>query len=396
MRLDHVSDADRGTNNFDLLRLLGAVLVVFAHSFDLLGQSEPFPELAGMNWGFVGILIFFSISGFLVSRSWARNPRIVPFVVKRALRLMPALIVALTLTALVLGPFVSVLQPRAYFDDPATKTYMVNNTLMQTDYELPGVFASNHYPIAVNGSLWTLPLEVKAYVLVVLLGLGGLLARRRRLMIGIAILAVLTCVDALRPILPGANYFVALLRSIPASPELVEQANLGTFNIFAEMFAAFAIGAALFSLRRWVVLRWELAVLAVAIWCGTIALGGSAPAIGAVVVGPYLVLCLAYGTHAFVRLPSRWGDYSYGAYIYAFPVQQTISFLLYPIGGWLMFLLATPITFALAIPSWHLIERPALEIKHRLTGAESPAGSPSAIISAVPPVDTAVGSLSAQ
>jgi peptidoglycan/LPS O-acetylase OafA/YrhL len=385
MRLDQAADADRGLNNFDLLRLIGALLVVFAHSFDLLKQSEPFPQLAGMNWGFVGILIFFSISGFLVSRSWARNPRLIPFAVKRALRLLPALVVALVLTALVLGPLVTSLAPRAYFDDPGTKAYVVNNTLMQTNYELPGVFAGNAYPTAVNGSLWTLPLEVKAYLLVVLLGLGGLFARRRLLMIGVAVLAVFMCVDALRAALPGANYFVALLRSVPASPELVEQANLGTFDIFAEMFAAFAIGAALFSLRRWVVLRWECGLLAVAAWCCTIVLGGAAPAIGAVVVGPYLVLCLAYGTHAFVRLPKRFGDYSYGTYIYAFPVQQTISFLLYPLGGWLLFLLATPATLALAIPSWHFVERPALEIKHRLTGAESPAGEapPSSVTGAI-------------
>jgi peptidoglycan/LPS O-acetylase OafA/YrhL len=182
-------------------------------------------------------------------------------------------------------------------------------------------------------------------------------------------------VDSFRSVAPGADYFVALLRHIPASPEFVEGAEAGTFDTFAQNFAAFAIGAALFSLRRWVTLRWDFAVLAVAGWCCTIALGGSAPAIGAAVVVPYLVLCLAYGTHGLVRLPSRVGDYSYGAYIYAFPVQQTIVFLIYPLGGWLMFLLAMPATLALAIPSWHFIERPALQIKHRLTGTESPAGA---------------------
>jgi peptidoglycan/LPS O-acetylase OafA/YrhL len=181
--------------------------------------------------------------------------------------------------------------------------------------------------------------------------------------------------DSFRSWVPEANHFVAALVNIQAPSFLVQRAKLGIYNVFTEMFAAFAVGAALFSLRRWVTLRWELALLALAAWFGTVALGGAAPEIGAVVLGPYLVMYLAYSTHTLVRLPRRFGDYSYGTYIYAFPVQQTISLVLYPIGGWLMFLVATPITLALAIPSWHFVERPALNMKHRITGAESPAGT---------------------
>ena len=382
MRLDRVADADRGNNNFDLLRLGGAILVLFAHSFDLVGAPEPFPSLGpNMNWGFVGVLIFFSISGFLVSRSWARSPRLIPFAVKRALRLMPALIVALLLTALVLGPLVTALSAHAYLGNPETKAYILDNATMQSNYYLPGVFLHNAYPNAVNGSLWTLPLEVKAYVFVALIGMLGLLRRFKLALVGIAGLIVLSCIDGFRSLVPATNHFVAGLVNVQLPAQLVQQAQAGTYNVFTEVFAAFAVGAALYALRKWVILRWELALAAVAAWLGTIALGATATEVGAVVLAPYVVLCLAYGTHAYVRLPSRIGDYSYGAYVYGFPVQQTISFLMYPIGGWLMFALATPLTMLLAIASWHVVERPALNIKHRLTGTESPAGMPTTSLS---------------
>lgn len=374
MRLDQLSNTGRSRNNFDLLRLFAAILVVFEHSFALLKIPAPFPPIEGMSWGFVGVLIFFSISGFLVSRSWSRNPHIVPFAVKRALRIMPALIVVLLASALILGSLATVDPLRAYLDDPETKAYVVNNTMMQSDYDLPGVFLHNIYPLAVNGSLWTLPLEIKAYVFVALMGLMGLLSRFRFVLVGLAVLVLLTCVDSLRSSIPGANHFVASLVDIQASPELVYLTKLGKYTVYVDMFAAFVIGATLFSLRRWISMRWEFAMFAVVIFGITALAGGPAPLIGAVTVGPYILLYLAYRTTALFRLPTYFGDYSYGIYIYAFPIQQTLSSLLHTTSGWLMFVIAMPITSLAAIFSWHWIERPALNIKSRLVGAEPPPG----------------------
>jgi peptidoglycan/LPS O-acetylase OafA/YrhL/predicted O-methyltransferase YrrM len=375
VRLDHLSDTGRARNNFDLLRLFAAIFVVFEHSFALLKIPAPFPHIEGMSWGFVGVLIFFSISGFLVSRSWSRNPHLIPFAVKRALRIMPALIVVLLASALILGPLVTIEPTRAYLDDPGTKAYMINNTMMQSDYDLPGVFLHNVYPLAVNGSLWTLPLEIKAYVFVALIGLLGLLTRFRIALVGLAALVLLTCVDALRSSIPGANHFVASLVDIQASPELVHLTKLGTYTLYADMFAAFVIAATIFSLRRWISIRWEFAALAGVVFGILVFMGGPAPLIGAVALGPYVVLYLAYRTTSFFRLPNRFGDYSYGIYIYAFPIQQTLSSVLHTTSGWLVFGIVMPITSLAAVLSWHWIERPALKIKSKLVGAEPPAGT---------------------
>jgi len=83
-RLDQLAGSGRGQNNFDLLRLIAATAVVFGHSFDLLKVGEPFPSLLGLSWGTFGVLIFFSISGFLVARSWDKEPRLGAFAAKRA------------------------------------------------------------------------------------------------------------------------------------------------------------------------------------------------------------------------------------------------------------------------------------------------------------------------
>src|SRR3954470_23246436 len=104
LMLDRLATEGRSRNNFDVLRLIAAMLVLFAHSFDLLGRPEP---LGYLGWGDVGVTIFFAISGFLVARSWALNPRLGPFAAKRALRLMPGLIVAVLFCALVLGPIMT-------------------------------------------------------------------------------------------------------------------------------------------------------------------------------------------------------------------------------------------------------------------------------------------------
>jgi peptidoglycan/LPS O-acetylase OafA/YrhL len=371
VQLDHFTETARTANNFDLLRLLAAILVVFAHSFDLLKLPEPLLGIAPAGWGYVGVLIFFSISGFLVSRSWVNDPHLVSFAVKRALRLLPALVVALLLSALVLGPLVTSEGSQAYFDSPATKAFVIDNTMMQSDYALPGVFLHNVYPAAVNGSLWTLPLEVKAYFLVALLGVLGLLSRRRLLMLAIAVFGVLACIDSLRPSVPGASHFVASLVDLQASPELVDQAKLGGFTVYAELFGAFIVGATLFALRRWVPLRWQFGLCAVAAWgVATLAFRATALETSTVVLGPYIVLCLAYLSVKLIRLPRWLGDYSYGIYIYAFPIQQTISDLVGPSSGWVMFAISLPLTIVVAVASWHLVERRALELKRRLVSAE--------------------------
>src|SRR5260370_13150109 len=151
-------------NNYDVLRLLAAVLVLVSHAFALLGRAEPAVALTHDTLGFDGVLIFFAMSGILVATSWPGDPRSLAFATKRALRLLPGLFVSCFVTAYVLGVAFTDLGIRTYLFSLGPVKYVVTNTLMLTNYSLPGVFSHNPSS-TVNGSVGTLPVAVKAYVL---------------------------------------------------------------------------------------------------------------------------------------------------------------------------------------------------------------------------------------
>jgi peptidoglycan/LPS O-acetylase OafA/YrhL len=365
LRLDRAHEQGRSLNNFDLLRLLGATFVVFAHSFPV--ANRPIPFVLDVPWGEVGVVIFFSISGFLIARSWTYDSQPLSFAVKRGLRLMPALIVALLLTTLVLGPLVTALPLRQYLDAPGTKAYVLDNATFQSNYVLPGVFQTNPFPGPVNGSLWTLPIELKAYCVVLALGLLGVFRRMRLAMPLVAAFLALLTVESVRSAIPLGDHLVAMMVEIQAGPRVVRGVQAGAYQEYARLFTAFAIGASLFAVARWVPLRWSVAAAFMAAWAAAAKLGGRDVAPIAVAwLLPYVVLLLAYRTSHLVRLPRRLGDYSYGIYIFAFPIQQAIAHWIAPTSGWVMFALALPIAVVLAIASWHLVEAPALSLKQRI------------------------------
>jgi peptidoglycan/LPS O-acetylase OafA/YrhL len=328
----------RGRDNaFDVLRLLGAVLVLVSHSFALAGVAEP--KLGKSSLGVIGVEIFFAISGFLVTASWLSDPRPRAFLAKRALRILPALIVTVAVTAFLLGPLLTTLSAGSYETASGTASYVVDNivavltggTVRDVAYALPGVFGGNPLD-SVNGSLWTLPVEVRAYVLVLALGLVGILTRWfwPLVLVGLALVASGT-----------------------------SEANL--------LLVIFMVGSLMCLHRDRIPLRGSLALLALAGW-----LGGVWFREGAVIVAvaaPYLVLYTAYRAPAALRRLTSRGDVSYGVYLLAFPVQQTIVHVLGgDVSAFAVLALSLPITYALAMLSWRFVERPALRLKNAVAG----------------------------
>ena len=83
-----------------------------------------------------------------------------------------------------------------------------------------------------------------------------------------------------------------------------------------------------------------------------------------VVLGPYVLLCLARALAGLGRLP---GDFSYGVYVYAFPCQQMLAALLgKDLQPWSFFGLSLLLVLPLGVASWYLVERPALAWAARL------------------------------
>jgi peptidoglycan/LPS O-acetylase OafA/YrhL len=170
-------------NNVLPLRYVAAAGVMVFHSFTFSGRVGDDPLLRmfpPLNSGSLGIKVFFLLSGFLVTKSYLERGGLVPFVVARVLRIYPALIAA-TLFSIGVAAFVTAVPLRDFFSHPLTIRYLWSNALgWKIAFELPGAFATNPFPGGVNGSLWTIPVELRLYAVVALLGVAGLLARRWR------------------------------------------------------------------------------------------------------------------------------------------------------------------------------------------------------------------------
>jgi peptidoglycan/LPS O-acetylase OafA/YrhL len=336
----------------DVLRLAAATLVIVAHAYNLTLHEEPFRRFGGPEFGDIAVAVFFAISGFLVTASWISDPRLRSFILRRALRILPGLWVVLVVTVLVVGLSVTSLPPLTYLTSIDTWRYLFERAVVfSTRPSLPGVFTSNPYGGAVNGSLWTLPVEVTAYGATLALGVTGLLARRRELVV----VAIFVLVLVQETVLPSAGGLVATDSAGAVLHWLVH------FGLF------YAVGALLFLYRERVPLSFLAAGFAVAIWIASFDTGALT------IVGqfslPYVVLVFAYrAPEAVDRCMRRIGDLSYGTYIYAFPVQQTLIHYDESIRPPLLIALSVTITYTCAYASWHLVERPALRLRRRLTG----------------------------
>jgi peptidoglycan/LPS O-acetylase OafA/YrhL len=338
-------------NVFDVLRLVAAMAVLISHCYPLTGRADPLGQATGTTLGELGVGVFFAISGFLVARSWTAQPQLGAFTAKRALRLLPALVVAVWLTALVLGPAVTTLPLGDYLTRPQTWIYPLRSSFLITfDGRLPGVFEDNPLPGAVNGSLWTLPIEAFAYALVAVLGLLALL---RRGPVMLALLATLLVVLS-----PEVN----LAAHLPAAGH--DTAAGANAQIVIHLLGLFVAGSALFGLRDRVRLSWWIALALGAAW--VLSWNTDWRPVLATLFVPYVVLVIAYRAPRRLNVLSRPGDVSYGVYVYAFPVQQTIVLASPKITALGVAAIAVPATYALALASWRAIEAPALALKRRV------------------------------
>ena len=318
------------SDNLTALRLMAASMVLFGHAFVFLGLPEPM----FMQWlpmGPLGVYIFFSISGYLVAQSWQRDPSVLRFLIRRVLRILPGLLVCTVLSVLVLGPLLTEVSQADYWKSPHTRGYFSNLYLYIT-YYLPGVFTHNRLPNAVNGSLWSLPVEFAMYLLIVLLGFArapkwGVLAAAS-LFMALSAGWAFQATDMRQLVLCGVYFFVG------AS---INQFKWDRFFNLTNVVLAVIVWLAM---SRWMV------VFIMASW----------------VFLPFIILAFGTAKGSPLARVTPW-DFSYGIYIYAFPIQQTIVYL-FPKVDFFSYLGSTLlITVALAALSWHFVEKPALKLK---------------------------------
>lgn len=335
-------------NNLNLIRLLAAGAVLVSHAWPITqgpGAVEPLQAETGRTLGTHAVMIFFALSGFLIAASYACAPDPARFVARRARRILPGLIAALVLTAAVMGPLVTDLTLGAYAGHPETWRFLIrNSTMVGLEPDLPGVFAANPYPAAA-GSIWTLSYEVACYAGV--LGLGLTLGIRRW-----PVLLVVCVVAALGVAAEGADMH----------PRLEHLLGLGL---------PFCIGMACYAWRDRIPL--SVPVLALVLGVALVASGTALADTALAGATAYGVLMAGFWPPAQVQLGRGGADYSYGLYIYAFPVQGLAVHLFGPMSPWVNIAVALPASLMLAALSWHLIERPWLHPRSRVAPARTPA-----------------------
>jgi peptidoglycan/LPS O-acetylase OafA/YrhL len=339
----------RHDNNFNLMRLIAAWLVIYGHSYAVTGSDgqDIIARIVQIRFaGAVAVDMFFLISGFLIAASLERH-RLRDYLAARALRIFPALIVCVSLCVFVLGAVLTTSPD--YWQSSQTWKYLLRNiTLDKAQYFLPGVF-ENLPNKAINGSIWSLPVEFRLYLLLAALGLLRLLR--------------------------GWRYNTLFVVGVIAGFALLDPATLPpwkTANLWCLAF--FATGTLAWVNRARIPLRWPLLV---------VVLGVAAAMRGTTYYFIAYFVALSYATFfiAYVaKLPRiRHHDISYGLYLYGWPAQQLVLHLAPGTGPLFNTFWATLLAGGLAVLSWRFVERPALRLKSRLgrgRAATAPQDSP--------------------
>jgi peptidoglycan/LPS O-acetylase OafA/YrhL len=343
-------------NNFNFIRFVAASLVLFTHSYALAtgsSQAEPLRATIGMTWGSIAVDIFFVTSGFLITGSYFARNNLLAFVWARVLRIYPALVAAILFCVFVVGIIFTTLSLSDYLSSTQTHRYFLKNITLffGVDHHLPGVFTEVPFKGAVNGSLWTLPYEVKMYaILALLLSVISYLGKRlkfitvRKMILFIAIFSI------------GLNIFNHFQVVLPIK--------------FVHLFSMFFVGAAYYVWRDRIVLSlsWALITLSLLLLSS---IDKDIFFILFCFVLPYLVFYAAYLPAGEIRNFNKYGDYSYGIYIYAFPVQQSLAQMIPNITVSTMIALSFMVTLIFAFLSWHLIEKRFLKMKQGYVVIES-------------------------
>lgn len=327
-------DLKTDANAFTAMRWILASTVMFSHGWDLTQPEtglDPSVPILGFPVSRLAVFLFFTLSGFLVTGSLVKRGA-VDFTLARGLRLLPGL-----------WALFGTLPLGQYLADPMTRNFVLRNALLWGgEFRLPGVFDHNQFANVVNGSLWTIPHEVRCYIVLALIGAVGLLASRRLL------LALFVVAAAVHLVVPEGI--------IP----VLENPRRLAFSFF--------LGVLVFLWRERLWLSWPLALIVAALVLMLPA--GVVKTMAIQVSLGYLVLVAAFCSAGWFKAASvKLPDYSYGIYIYGFPAQQAAIALgigLSPFTniGW-----GVVIMLPLAALSWHLIEKPALGLKRRAVRA---------------------------
>ena len=281
-------------NNANIIRLLAAILVLWGHGYALNGESDPLSSFVkqiislpyNKNLPGVGVMVFFVLSGFLITGSFIRTKSVNDFIKKRCFRIYPALWGNL-IFIFIFSAFITELSFQKFLSSSTMHTYFMTNILLVkgTAFVVPQVFSDNLFK-GVNGSLWTLAHEIYCYLFVLVIGVCGLLSKhKQKLAIFLLFLIVL---------MGGVN------------------------SKLAYIYTSFILGM-LFYLYRDIFSNYPKLMIILSVFMFFVD-------VDALKLVGLSIITIYISFYSIIKLPNidKIGDLSYGTYLYAFPIQQII------------------------------------------------------------------------
>jgi Predicted acyltransferases len=329
----------RKKDNFLILRIIAASLVIYGHAPHIAPAVSNVDIFVRMGWGYysgdIAVDAFFLISGFLVTGSYLRQNDLYKFAKARFLRVFPAFLLNVTLLALVYGAVFTTYSLGNYFHSKETWDYIFVNLKYSSNmvWTLPGVFEHGMKASTINGSQWTLPAEVRMYVLLGVLGGAGLLLSKR--LASLALLAFVV-LGLLHP-----EFF-------PLHPDWF---RVGGF---------FLLGVLCYLHRECIVVRLDLVVALVLLAVVTHHLPTYMFTFPLAVAA--IIFAVAYLFPPLTAL-ERYGDPSYGIYLWGWPSQQLVAYMVPGANLYVHVTLALVVAGLAGYASWNFFERHMLRFK---------------------------------
>lgn len=359
MRKDLLIPVNIQQNNFDLLRFLLASSVILCHCYatyygwEQFVKNEPFMKWSGgkISIGSAAVNFFFVISGFLIVRSFENSENFWEYIKKRILRIYPGFIVVFVLSFLVFGPIgymkdISITEYQNFLKTVPLKREMANMISLQSPIEYR--YFTQLPQSGLNNSLWTIHYEFICYLMVPLLVWLGLTKQKKWFFILLLICYLLFCLQSFGFILPFKQNLSGGI--------------IGNPYYYPRFFTYFLCGSCVYIFRNQIPRNAWLAVTALLLFV----LSFKFKLIDVIwpVSGTYLLFYAAY--HHKFSFPkfAKYGDFSYGIYLYGWPLQQLVLlFLGTYLNVYTFFAVVFPVVLLFAVFSWNVVESPALKLK---------------------------------
>jgi peptidoglycan/LPS O-acetylase OafA/YrhL len=358
-------EAGRVGNSFDFLRLFFAGMVIFSHSYAFLRKAEPLGRWSHQtDAGAFAVASFFIISGYLIMASWERSRSPLEYLRKRVFRIYPAYVTSVLVVAFVVAPLSTygLTHPRFGWGEIANCCATLKKLEYPPGHRGPWAFQGTPSLGLLNNPAWTIRYEFQCYLFIMLIGLVGL-HRKRWTVLALFVVSL------------GLSFAVAR-RWIVGPPRGLTTTATPNLHAWASLAPPFLAGMVAWLYRDKIRYHWAgalacLAVLVAGTW------KGATWTVLVPTAWAYIVFWFGGRPRGGLEKASKYGDFSYGTYLYACPVQAFVM-MLYPkvtgfgVQPWALFCISLPIAIAVGAISYWGVERWFLKHKVARRAAAAP------------------------